>query len=98
MQPTTFLLERTGLDDQTACILANYLGRLARTHGPVKIHLDFRQVEWIGSAAVGTLIGLNRHMLGAESRLVLDNVNETVADVLKLTRLDQVLEIRRKAA
>jgi len=93
MHPKTFILDRNCLDDHTASVVADYLTDLAHD-GPVKIHLDFRQVEWIGSAAVGTLIGLNRRV----GRLVLDNVNETVADVLRLTRLDQVLEIRRKVA
>jgi len=98
MTPTTFHLDRTGLDDQTALAVADYLTKLAYDDGPVEIRLDFRRVEWVGSAAVGTLIGLNRRVLGGNGRLVLDNVNETVADVLRLTRLDQVLEIRPKAA
>jgi anti-anti-sigma factor len=98
MKPTTFLLDRTGLDDQTASAVADYLTSLAYDQGPVKIHLDFRRVEWLGSAAVGTLIGLNRRIVEGKGRLVLDNVNDTVADVLRLTRLDKVLEIRPTAA
>jgi anti-anti-sigma factor len=97
MKPTAFLLDRTNLDDRTASEMTEYLTTLARAEGPVVIRLDFRRVEWIGSAAVGTLIGLNRRVNETAGRLVLENVNATVADVLRLTRLDRVLEIRPTA-
>lgn len=94
MQLKTFLLEHTGLDDQ----MTDYLTLVAHVTGPVEIRLDMRRIEWLGSATLGSLILLHRRVLDEASRLVLDNVNDAVADVLRLTRLDQVLEIRPKAA
>jgi anti-anti-sigma factor len=88
MRPTTFHLDTTGLDDRTAFEVTDYLIGLR----PTALRLDLRRVEWIGSGALGMLIGLNRHVSG---RLVLDNVSQPVADMLRLTRLDRVLYIRR---
>jgi anti-anti-sigma factor len=94
MQLKTFLLDHTGLDDQ----MTDYLTLLAHVTGPVEIRLDMRRIEWLRSATLGSLLLLHRRVHGEASRLVLENVNATVADVLRLTRMDQVLEIRAKAA
>jgi anti-anti-sigma factor len=94
MRRTTFHLDVTGLDEQTASAVTDYLVDLVHQGGPVEFQLDFRRVEWIGSAALGTLIGLNRRVAG---RLVLTNVSEPLADVLRLTRLDCLLHVQQRA-
>jgi anti-sigma B factor antagonist len=96
MKTTTFRLDQTGLDAKTVSEMTEELTRLAYTEGPLEIRIDFDRVEWIGSAAVGLLIGLHKQVAGAAGRLVLFNVHPLVGDVLRLTRLDHVLEIRRK--
>jgi anti-anti-sigma factor len=88
MQLKTFLLDHTGLDGQ----MTDYLSLLAHVTGPVEIRLDMRRIEWLCSATLGSLILLHRRVLDEASRLVLENVNGTVADVLQLTRLDQMLD------
>jgi anti-sigma B factor antagonist len=98
MKTTTFRLDHTGLDAKTVSEMTDELTKLAYSDGPLEIRIDFDHVEWIGSAAVGLLIGLHRQVAGAAGRLVLVNVNAMVADILRLTRLDLVLEIRRKKA
>ena len=96
MKTTTFRLDHTGLDAKIVSEMTEELTRLAYTDGPLEIRIDCDRVEWIGSAAVGLLIGLHKQVGGAAGRLVLVNVHPQVGDVLRLTRLDHVLEIRRK--
>ena len=98
MKTTTFRLAHTGLDAQIVAEMTDELTKLAYEDGPLEIRIDFDRVEWMGSAAVGLLIGLHKQVAGAAGRLVLINVNPLVGDVLRLTRLDHVLEIRRKKA
>jgi anti-anti-sigma factor len=94
MRRTTFLLDVTGLDEQTASAVSDYLVDLVHQSGPVEFQLDFGRVEWISGAALGTLIGLNRRVAG---RLVLMNVRAPLADVLRLTRVDRLLHVRQRA-
>lgn len=60
-----------------------------------RVILDFTAVRYLSSQAIGILLTLNRK-LGAldRSKLVLCGVNDTLMQLLKITRLDRVLTIK----
>jgi len=61
--------------------------------GHNKLVLDFSRVRFLDSGGLGVLVDLNKR-LRAPAGLVLCQIQErTINDVLRLTRMDQVLNI-----
>jgi anti-sigma B factor antagonist len=60
--------------------------------------LDFRNVSFIQSDELGTLVTLHKKMTAASGRLTLTNLTPLVREVFAVTKLDRVLEIRPPAA
>lgn len=59
------------------------------------IVLDFLAVRYLSSQAIGIILTLNRKLNALDrSKLVLCGVNETLMQLLKITRLDRVLTIK----
>jgi anti-anti-sigma factor len=56
------------------------------------IVLDLSPTDYVDSAGLGTLVLLTKRARDAGGRMVLSGLNDRVADLLRLTRLDQVLE------
>ena len=56
------------------------------------IVLDLSPTDYVDSAGLGTLVLLTKRAREAGARMVLSGLNDRVADMLRLTRLDQVLE------
>ncbi len=58
--------------------------------------LDFERVDYISSQAIGIVLTLNKKLATLQhSRLVLCGVGPRLAEVLKITRLDKILTIKR---
>ena len=56
------------------------------------IVLDFSPTDYVDSAGLGTLVMLTKRMRDSGGRMVLGGVNDRVVDLLRLTRLDQIIE------
>jgi anti-anti-sigma factor len=95
MHSTTFLLDVTGLDEHMADAVTD---RIIDFGSPLELRLDFRKVDWITSAALSCLVALNRRLAEAKGHLILENVGKQVAEVIRVSRLDRVLDVRRQAA
>lgn len=70
--------------------LADLAGRCERPH----LTLDLGGVSMLTSVVLGKLVSLNRMILVAGGRLTLTNPTPIVRHVLKVTRLDTILDIR----
>ena len=70
------------------------LGAVARSGGHVVI--DLSEVEFVDSSGLGAVVAVLKR-LGPDGRLGLVGVRDTVATVLKLTRLDRVVPILEAA-
>ena len=57
--------------------------------------LDFRDVEYVGSAALGILITLQKKLADVDGTLVLCDLPQEVLDVLEVTKLDQLFWVCR---
>lgn len=56
------------------------------------IVLDFTSTDYIDSAGLGTLVMLTKRVRDCGGRMVLSGVNDRVIDLLRLTRLDQIID------
>jgi anti-sigma B factor antagonist len=61
-----------------------------------KILLDFSNVEYLSSAALGRFIILHKKVLAAGGRLVLYNIDPEIYEVFAVTKLNKLFDIRRR--
>jgi anti-anti-sigma factor len=70
------------------------LFRLVDASSPKSLVLDFERVKHLSSQAIGIVLTLNKKVVGAGGgRFVLCGAGPSVAQLLKITRLDRVLTI-----
>src|SRR5438874_9821999 len=84
-------VDRKILDEQNIQIIGEQLFGLVDQNQ--KILLNFSNVEYLSSAALGKLIALNKKVKAADGRLILCNIDPNIYEVFELTRLDQILKI-----
>ncbi len=81
------------LDEQTVHFIDQQLNNLVDKPGCKKMLLNFQDVEYLSSAALGTLINLQRKMMSLGGRLSLCNVIPQIFEVFVITKLDQAFRI-----
>lgn len=84
----------TSLNEYHADQIGKQLLALADGPGTKFVTLDLANVEYVTSTILGHLVALNKRLQGAGGRLTLENVQPAVRDILKVTSLDQVLDLR----
>jgi anti-anti-sigma factor len=60
-----------------------------------RLHLDLGQVRFLAGTLLGKLVALHKRVRAAGGELALLNVTDPVYEVLEVTRLHQVLDVRR---
>lgn len=86
------------LDDGVAEAVGPELQALAEQLAGVELRLDMDEVDYLGSTALGKLVVLHKKLAAAGGRLVLVNVNDFPYELFQVTRLNEVLDVRRKGA
>jgi anti-anti-sigma factor len=96
--PTEFhtveLLEAS-LDDSNVEAIGAEWYRLADERSSAHLLLDFGKVGYLNSTALAKLIGLYTRLRVSGRRLALANVAPNVYEVLHVTRLTTVLDVRQ---
>ena len=82
------------LDEQNIQMIGDDLFRLVDELGRRKVLLNFTNVEFMSSAALGKLITLHRKLQAVQGKLVLCKITKEILDVFKITKLDKILEIK----
>jgi anti-anti-sigma factor len=59
----------------------------------MRLVLDFSDVHYLSSAALGKLINLKRKVATVRGKLRLRGIHPDLLEIFRITRLDQVLEI-----
>lgn len=76
--------------EAVGCRLGDLAGGRERPH----LTLDLGGVTMLTSVVLGTLVRLHRTFLAAGGRLALTNPTPIVRQVLRVTRLDTILDVR----
>lgn len=82
------------LDEQNIQVIGDQLFSLVDELGRKKLLLNFGNVEYMSSAALGKLITLNKKVQGAGGKLVLCNIDANIREVFEITRLDKIFAIK----
>ena len=62
------------------------------------ILLNFENVDFLSSAALGKLITLDRKVKAAQGRLKMSNIRPEILEVFQITKLNKVFDIRAEEA
>lgn len=82
------------LDENNIQIIGNQLFGLIEEDGRKKIVLDFSNVEYLSSAALGKLITLNNKAKSAKGKLRLCGIRPDIYEVFAITKLNTVFDIK----
>jgi len=86
--------DRKILDEQNIQIIGEQLFSLVDELGRRKLLLNFGNVEYMSSAALGKLITLNKKVQASGGRLILCNIDPQIREVFEITKLDKLFDIR----
>lgn len=87
-------IDKKILDENNIQIIGNQLFGLVEEDGRKKIVLDFTNVEYLSSAALGKLITMDKKVKAASGKLRLCNIRKDIYEVFAITRLNKVFDIR----
>jgi anti-sigma B factor antagonist len=82
------------LDENNIQVIGTQLYGLIEQDGRRKIVLDFSNVEYLSSAALGKLITLNNKVKSAKGKLRLCGIRPDIYEVFAITKLNTVFDIK----
>src|SRR6195256_3948945 len=88
--------DRKILDEQNIQIIGEQLFSLVDELGRRKLLLNFGNVEYLSSAALGKLITLNKKLQSAGGKLVLCNIDPQIYEVFEITKLNKLFNIQKE--
>lgn len=86
-------VDRKILDDQNIQQIGDQLFSLVEAEGYKRLLLNFGNVEYLSSAALGKLITLNKKCKEAGGKLILSNIGSQIYEVFEITKLDKFFKI-----
>jgi anti-sigma B factor antagonist len=84
------------LDEQNIQIIGEQLFSLVDQDGRRKLLLNFKNVEYLSSAALGKLITLNKKLQAVGGRLILCDIDPQIYEVFEITKLDKFFNIQKE--
>lgn len=81
------------LDETNIQVIGNQLFALVEQDGRKKIVLDFSNVEYLSSAALGKLITMEKKVNAARGKLRLCGIRPDIFEVFAITKLNKVFTI-----
>ena len=88
--------DRKILDEQNIQVIGEQLFSLVDESGRKKILLNFGNVEYLSSAALGKLITLNKKVQGVGGKLILCNIAPQIYEVFEITKLNKIFNIQKE--
>jgi anti-anti-sigma factor len=92
------LTARALADEQAVHSLGEQLSRLASEVGRHRLMLNLGNVELLGTLALGQLITCQKRIRTAGGRLMLCNLNPTIEEIFRTTRMDELFDIWKDTA
>lgn len=86
-------LDKKILDETNIQIIGSQMFRLVEEDGRKDIVLDFSNVEYLSSAALGKLITMEKKVKTARGRLRLCSIRPEIYEVFAITKLNKLFQI-----
>jgi anti-sigma B factor antagonist len=88
-------IDRRILDEQSIQTIGEQLFGLVDEVGRRKVLLNFANVEFLSSAALGKFITLHKKLQGLGGKLILAGISPEIFEVFEITRLDKYFKIAK---
>jgi anti-sigma B factor antagonist len=85
--------DRKILDEPNIQAIGDDLFKLVDELGRRKLLLNFSNVEFMSSAALGKLIRLHQRLQQVGGKLVLCSISRSIMEIFEITKLDKMLTI-----
>jgi len=89
-------IDKKILDEQNIQIIGEQLFGLVDELGRRKLLLNFGNVDYLSSSALGKFITLNKKVNNAGGRLILCNIAPHIFEVFEITKLDKLFNIQKE--
>ncbi len=86
-------IDKKILDESNIQVIGNQLFGLVDQDARQKIILDFTNVEYLSSAALGKLITMDKKVKGARGKLRLCSIRPEIYEVFAITKLNKLFNI-----
>jgi len=86
-------IDKKILDETNIQIIGNQLFGLVDEDGRTSIILDFSNVEYLSSAALGKLITMDKKVKAARGQLRLCSIRPEIYEVFAITKLNKLFKI-----
>lgn len=87
-------IDKKILDEGNIQVIGSQLFALVEEDGRSKIVLDFSNVEYLSSAALGKLITMEKKVKAAKGKLRLCSVRADIYEVFAITKLNKLFDMR----
>ena len=84
------------LDEQSIQTIGEQLFSLVDDLGRRKLLLNFSNVEYLSSAALGKFITLNKKVNAAGGKLILCRIDPQIYEVFEITKLNKLFNIQKE--
>src|SRR4029077_6896841 len=85
---------QVSLDEESLHCIHDQLLALADESSESELLLDFGNVDYVSSTALGTLVSLHKKLLARGRHMTVGNLSPQVHEVFAVTRLDKFLNLR----
>ncbi len=82
------------LDENNIQLIGSQLFALIEEDGRKRIILDFSNVEYLSSAALGKLITMDKKVKGSGGKLRLCSIRPDIYEVFAITKLNKLFDIK----
>ena len=86
-------IDKKILDESNIQVIGNQMFSLVEDDGRRKVLLDFSNVEYLSSAALGKLIVMDKKLKAAQGQLLMCAVRGEILEVFKITKLVKLFTI-----
>tara|TARA_B100000029_G_scaffold508483_1_gene595442 strand:- start:930 stop:1286 length:357 start_codon:yes stop_codon:yes gene_type:complete len=86
-------IDKKILDESNIQVIGNQMFSIVEDDGRRKVVLDFSNVEYLSSAALGKLIVMDKKVKAAQGQLKMCAVKPEILEVFKITKLDKLFTI-----
>ena len=83
----------TTLDHLTMEIVGPELSRAIDGRAAEQVRVELQQIEFVSSSALSKLLGMSRLLKAGGGRLILENVSPALCEILRITKLDKLIEV-----
>jgi anti-sigma B factor antagonist len=91
-------VDRKILDELNIQELGQELFQLVEEENKIRLLLNFHQVEFLSSAALGKLITLDKKVKAHGGKMKLSNIRPEIYEVFAITKLNKLFDIKEDEA